>query len=235
MTQAQVGWAFLIMGASYMAQTPIVGHVSEIIARNATLPHQLISQVCKKSLAEHIGRGKFALPQAHQLRNKLNWQERSDFPEVFSSPPTYFARLDVKRLCKQNPFSFSYFLPSFFKTLPRKILANNATLSHRNCDNCEQCLDFPYPEMLAANETKNIFILCIILLCMSILNIGERPRPPRHPQLLLPARQPRDGRGHHAHRAGVLRHLAHPVKGARIRSNIPRTLVSSPYYNLNYF
>ena len=41
MTQAQVGWAFLIMGASYMAQTPIVGHVSKKILQETS--HCLIS------------------------------------------------------------------------------------------------------------------------------------------------------------------------------------------------
>ncbi len=71
MTQAQVGWAFLIMGASYMVQAPIVGHVRKSqsppkIARIVTFPHMLISQVCKKKVLRNIlGRGKFPLHIKH--------------------------------------------------------------------------------------------------------------------------------------------------------------------------
>ena len=85
------------------------------------------------------------------------------------------------------------------------------------------------------NKTKKYIVRIFLLIYVNHIHIGERPRPPRHPQLLLPARQPRDGRGHHAHWAGVLRHLAHPVKGARLRSNVPRMLVSLPYFNINSF
>ncbi len=66
MTQAQVGWAFLIMGASYMVQAPIVGHVRRsqsppTIARISSYAD--FPSLQEKSLAEYARKGKIPSSQ----------------------------------------------------------------------------------------------------------------------------------------------------------------------------